>query len=512
MSFLELNSEYRNSIFRFLMSVNSPISKTAFLKYDQCPKAFFFYKKHPYLRDPVSKEKQFAFNRGHSVGNLAQQLFPGGVDVSKQSKNSRSAYELTQQLLNEGNTRAIYEATFIFNGVLIMVDILYFDGVNWTAYEVKSSLKVSEAYVKDACLQYYVLKNSLPDFDDLFLVTLNGNYILENEINLRQLFKKRSMKIQAEENISFFSQIIDKMNLVLERNAIPDIPIGKQCFSPYECDYLGTCWKNTQDPKSVFRIGKSDREQLFALYFSGAETVDKIDSETELKYHVKIQAESIHKNTPYLEKEQIKLFTEKVKGSYCFLDMEIWSPAIPKYNGTSPFEQIPFLFSVCFEKKGEVCYENYLKPIESDAREMFLSALLKAVKDFDSVLVFDKNLELQILGKLENLFPGHKSEIAVLREKMIDLSTPVQNFHFYHPKFAGNFSLKAVSEIFSEQSDYAALEISSGIVAMQKYESLLGEVNEAESLLLKQQLTDYCNIDTLTCMKFFEYLKNEIKE
>ena len=494
------------------MSATSPISKTAFLKYDQCPKAFFFYKKHPYLRDPVSKEKQFTFNRGHSVGNLAQQLFQGGVDVSKQSKNSRAAYELTQQLLKEGTTKTIYEATFIFNDILVMVDILHFDGINWTAYEVKSSLKVSEAYVKDACLQYYVLKNSLVNFDDLFLVTLNGNYVLENEINLKQLFKKRSMKIQAEENISFFSEVIDRMNLVLERNAIPDIPIGKQCFSPYECDYLGTCWKNTKDPKSVFRIGKSDREQLFALYFSGAETVDKIDLEAELKHHIKIQAESIQKNTPYIERGQIKLFAEKIKGRYCFLDMEIWSPAIPKYNGTSPFEQIPFLFSVCFEKGGEICYENYLKPIESDSREKFLSALLTAVKDFDSVLVFDKNLELQTLGKLENLFPDCKSEIAVLRDKMIDLAIPVQNFHFYHPKFAGNFSLKAVSEIFNEQSDYATLEISSGIVAMQKYEGLLAEVNETESLLIKQQLIDYCNIDTLTCLKFFEYLKNEIKE
>lgn len=494
------------------MSATSPISKTAFLKYDQCPKAFFFYKKHPYLRDPVSKEKQFTFNRGHSVGNLAQQLFPGGVDVSKQSKSSRAAYEITQQLLKEGNTKTIYEATFIFNDILIMVDILHFDGINWTAYEVKSSLKVSEAYVKDTCLQYYVLKNSLVNFDDLFLVTLNGNYVLENEINLKQLFKKRSMKIQAEENIGFFSHIIDKMNLVLERNAIPDIPIGKQCFSPYECDYLGTCWKNTNDPKSVFRIGKSDREQLFALYFSGAETVDKIDLKTELKHHIKIQAASIQQNTPYIEKEHIRLFAEKIRGKYCFLDMEIWSPAIPKYNGTGPFEQIPFLFSVCFENGGEVCYENYLKPIESDSREMFLSALLTAVKDFDSVLVFDKNLELQILGKLENLFPDYKSEIAVLREKMVDLAIPVQNFHFYHPKFAGNFSLKAVSEIFNEQSDYATLEIASGIVAMQKYEGLLAEINETESLLIKQQLIDYCNIDTLTCLKFFEYLKNEIKE
>lgn len=489
----------------------SPISKTAFLKYDQCSKAFYFYKKHPYLRDPVSKEKQFTFNRGHQVGLLAQQLFPGGVDVSLQAKNSKAGVELTQQLLKE-NVRTIYEATFVFNGVLIMVDLLHFDGENWTAYEVKSSLKVSDAYIKDACLQYYVLKNSLSSFNDLFLVTLNSSYVFENEIDLKQLFKKRSIKINAEKNIEFFDATILKMNLVLERNVIPDIPIGKHCFSPYECDYVGTCWKNTQDPRSVFRIGKSDREQLFSLYFSGAETVDKVDPDADLKPHIKIQVESIGTGNPYFEKQNIKKFLEKIKGNYCFLDMEIWSPAIPKYNGTSPFEQIPFLFSICYFMGQTPVFKNYMKPISTDSRYEFLIAILDATKDYDSVLVFDKNLEQQILGKLENLFPEKKAEVNVLREKLIDLAEPVQNFNFYHPKFSGNFSLKAVSEIFSEESDYAKLDIASGIVAMHKYEGMLSEKNSLINEQTKQQLIDYCNADTLTCMKFFEYLKENTKE
>lgn len=494
------------------MSISaSPISKTAFLKYDQCHKAFFFYKKHPYLRDPISKEKQFTFNRGHSVGNLAQQLFPDGIDVSKQVKNSKAAYELTLQLLNEG-VKTIYEATFVYNGVLVMIDILHFDGENWMAYEVKSSLKISEAYIKDACLQYYVLKNSLPNFTDLFLVTLNSNYVFENEINLKQLFKKRSIKANAEENIDFFARTITQMNLVLERNAIPDIPIGKQCFSPYDCDYLGTCWKNVQDPKSVFKIGKSDREQLFALYFSGAETVDKIDLNSDLKPHIKIQASSINTDKPYFEKAQINNFLKKIAGKYCFLDMEIWSPAIPKYNGTSPFEQIPFLFSICYGDAKTPKFKKYLKPIETDSRKEFLMALLEASKEFDSVLVFDKNLEMQVLGKLENMFPENKIEIHNLRGKMIDLAEPIQNFYFFHPKFKGNFSLKAVSEIFNAESDYAALDIASGIVAMHKYEGLMAEENDIINEQTKQQLIDYCNIDTLTCLKFFEYLKEKIKE
>ena len=127
-------------------------------------------------------------------------------------------------------------------------------------------------------------------------------------------------------------------------------------------------------------------------------------------------------------------------------------------------------------------------------------------------MVFDKNLESQVLGKLCNLFPSYKNEIDKVRAKMVDLAEPIQNFNFYHPKFNGNFSLKAVAGIFNEESDYAALEIASGIVAMHKYEGLLTEENEIIAEQTKQQLKEYCNLDTLTCQRFFDYLQEKIKE
>jgi len=231
-----------------------------------------------------------------------------------------------------------------------------------------------------------------------------------------------------------------------------------------------------------------------------------------LKPHIKIQAQSINSGNAYFEKKEIKKFLGKVNGNYCFMDMEIWSPAIPEYEGTSPFEQIPFLFSVCYLKEGKPAFINYLKPIENDSRQEFLDAVLEATESFDSVIVFDKNLEQQVLGKLQNLFPAKRDKIEILRNKLIDLAEPVQNFYFFHPKFNGNFSLKAVSEIFSEESDYTNLEITNGIIAMHKYQELLTEKNSVIVEQTKQELKDYCNIDTLTCMKFLEYLKENVKD
>ncbi len=105
---------------------NYILSKTGFMKFEQCDKSFFLYRNFPYLKDKLDPEKQQRFKRGHEVGELAQSLFPGGIDVSKISSGSMDALVKTQELLKQ-NCTVIYEATFLHKGVLVMVDILCFE-------------------------------------------------------------------------------------------------------------------------------------------------------------------------------------------------------------------------------------------------------------------------------------------------------------------------------------------------------------------------------------------------
>lgn len=495
------------------MSFNrtSYFSKTAFLKYDQCPKAFFMYKNYPFLKDPVSKEKQFTFNRGHEVGRFAQQLFPGGTDVSLSTKNTQEAALLTQNLIRE-NCTTIYEATFIHNGALIMADILNYSGGKWNAYEVKSSLKISEVYIKDACLQYYVLKNSLPDFEDLFLVTLNGDYIREESVNPIKLFKKRSIKTEGEKNTAFFEHTSAEINLLMEKNLIPDIKIGRQCFSPYVCDFFGSCWKNTTGDNSVFNIGKVDKEQLFSWFYQGFDTAQKISNKEGLKPHIQLQINCIQENQEYVDTPSVKKFLKSIPSNCCYMDMEVWSPAIPRFPGHKPFEQLPFMFSVSYKKENEIKSYHHLIPEATNDINAFIIALIYALEKFDGIIVYDKNLELQVLAKIESLFPDFSKSIQIIRKKIIDMAELVQNFNYYHPKFKGNFSLKAVADIFSDANSYSSMEVQSGIVAMYKYESLLLEENPFNKEEIKQQLIEYCNLDTITCLKFHEYLIVKITE
>ena len=475
------------------------ISKTAFLKFEQCHKAFYFYKKHPYLRDKISIDKQLTFKRGHQVGDLAQTLFQGGIDVSKNSKSSAEGLALTATLV-EKKTPVIYEATFAYNDALIMVDILCLDNEKYTAYEVKSSFKISEVYLKDACLQYYVLKNALTNLEDLFLVTLNQDYVFENEIEPKKLFKKRSVKTESEKNLPYFENQLFNAQLTLEQNKIPNIAIGKHCFKPYQCDYFSNCWKDTINENSIFNLPLLDKEKLFEWYNSGIRTIDQIGSEHDAKAIIYKIKQAYFDNKAIVDKEKITSFLSKIQSPMTAMDMEMWGPAIPQINGTKPFEQLPYL--VCFfdGKKHSNVFLEYAK----DDRRLFAELLLENTKGFESILVYDGTMEKMVINGLIKLFADLKPDLEHLKTKFIDVFDIFLEFSYYHPAFKTNFSLKTVAGVLLEDINYS--KITSGLEAMAYFDQQRLETNLTEKGIIKQELINYCQTDTLATYQLVDFL------
>ncbi len=481
------------------------ISKTSFLKFEQCHKAFFLYKNHPYLRDKISVDKQLTFKRGHDVGFFAQQLFPGGTDVAKETKSAAEALELTARLV-QSQAAVIYEATFVHNGVLIMVDILQLNNNKYTAYEVKSSLRVSETYIKDACLQYYVLKNTLPGFDDLYLVTLNPDYVLQGGVEPKQLFKRRSVQQKAEANLHFFEHRVKNARLILEQNAIPNIAIGRQCFRPYQCDYFGTCWKEASTEKSIFNLPLIDKDKLFEWYNGGLKNIEQLsDDLLEKDQLIRIKNAFVN-NEPIIDRKNIKAFLSKIQQPAAAMDMEIWSAAIPQLQGTRPFEQVPFL--VCFYNGAKSAH--FFTAHAQDDRRLFAEKFIELARPYASLLVYDKTMEVNVMDSLVKQYPELKPDMETIKAKLVDVFDVFLGLYYYHPDFKSNFSLKIASQYLLHEISYS--KITSGLEAMNYFEQLRASSDAPEKDKLVNDLVEYCQTDARATFKLAEFLARLVEE
>lgn len=114
------------------------LSKSTFIRGLQCEKNLYLYKYHPELADELSQAQQAIFSHGTSLGVLAQQLFPGGIDCSPPThfEYDKCLAKTNEAIKNGANV--LYEAGFIFDDVLVICDILVKEGEYWNIYEVKT--------------------------------------------------------------------------------------------------------------------------------------------------------------------------------------------------------------------------------------------------------------------------------------------------------------------------------------------------------------------------------------
>ena len=227
------------------------LSKSTYIRGLQCHRSLYLNKFRPYLRDKISEEQLAKFARGHSVGKVAQQLFPGGITMSRPGKPSALK---TAQLINEGFP-VIYEACFISDDVIVALDILVKQGNNYCAYEVKSSIALSAVYYNDAFLQYHVINASGLKPDKFFLIHRNAEIEFSDSADLNEMFIFTDVTAECEKNEALVQNGISQMLEVLKRDKSPDIFPGKHCLSPYPCDFRGVCWK---------KITKEEQEELFS--------------------------------------------------------------------------------------------------------------------------------------------------------------------------------------------------------------------------------------------------------
>lgn len=484
---------------------NIYLSKSQFIRGLQCHKSLYLHKYCPELKDEISEQQEAAFQSGKDVGIYAQKLFPNGVeipfdDVTLSDQLSRTAKEI------ENGTMVIYEAAFSFDNIFVKVDILRKHEDKWEIYEVKNSTSVKDVYHNDIAVQYYVLKGSGLPVSKAFLVHINNQYVKNGDIEVDKLFSVQDFTDDVIDNQGFVEDEIKKMREMLTGDA-PNIDIGKHCSDPYGCDFYGHCWQHIPE-SSIFSL-KGSGLKKFDLYRQGIIRLEDIPRDI-LPRNQGIQLEGALDKKNITNKTAVKEFLDTLWYPICFLDFEttLWV-SIPIFDGTRPYQQIPFQYSLYYlaDENAELKHYEYLAPANIDPRKGLLEKLLSEIPEDACVLVYNKTFETRILNELIPMFPEYKPKTEKIITNIRDLMIPFISKDIYRWEMEGSYSLKDVLPALVPELKYEGMEISNGGMASSAWLSLWELEDSREIKAIRNALLEYCKLDTFGMVKMLEKLK-----
>jgi len=485
------------------------LSKSRFMAGLQCLKRLYLESYHRDLADPITEQQQAIFDIGNEVGELARGLYPGGVLIKESYLQHKKAIESTVTALSTPGIPALFEAAFLYDDVRVRADLLVRAGNGgFDLIEVKSTTQVKEEHVPDAAIQAYVLNNCGIEIRHACIGHLNKEYIYQGgDYDLKQLFRIEDITNEVQEIQPGIPSILDAIKQPLWATEPPDIKTGKQCFIPYQCPFYGYC--HADEPEHhISQLPRASKSLLQSLEEAGIEEIPDIpDDFAGLNAIQKRVRDCVVNNYCYLDSE-LPQALQKLEYPVHFLDFETFSPALPIYVGTCPYQIIPFQWSDhILEESGELRHEEFLHKGTDDPREAFAKSLLKTLGTRGSIVVYS-GFEAARIRELAVALPALSAELlGLLDDRIVDLFKLIRNY-CYHPEFHGSFSIKSVLPALVPGMDYKDLEINNGGMASDAYAEIIRpETSPARRDFLRESLLKYCKRDTEAEVRLFQVLR-----
>ncbi|MBI2608090.1 MAG: DUF2779 domain-containing protein [Deltaproteobacteria bacterium] len=490
------------------------LTKTKYVKGVRCLKALYLNVYQPELGKEPDESQKMIMAQGQAVGEFAKKEFKGGVDISKSDGKFDEQVRLTKEALKK-DVPAIFEATFLHEGVLCKVDILERTKKGWNLIEVKSSTKVTEEHIHDVAVQYAVLKGAGIQVERAYLMLVNTACIYPD---LSNFFKKEDVTKEVEMKLSEVKGNLKKQFDVLKSKREPKIDIGEYCLKfpgnkkPRACEFKEHCWKHIKE-NSVFELYRLKKEKQFDLYTSGVLQIKALPKGYKLNAMQERQVEAVFSKAPYMDKAGIGDFLSQIEYPVHYLDFETANPAIPRFKGIHPYEHIPFQFS-CFvrEENGNLLYREFLQLGTNDPREALLKALLEGIQNRGSIFVYNAVFEKRILKSLAKSFPKYEKKINGIIERIVDMMDIFLNY-YYHPDFHGSLSLKKIVPVLAPSLSYEGMEIAEGGSASAAYmRTLTEDLSEIEISAIEKNLREYCKKDTQVMVEIHDFFLNLLSD
>jgi hypothetical protein len=473
----------------------------------QCSK-LLWYRYNAKDQIPAPDEAQQAvFDQGTEVGELAQQLFPGGMVVAPGIINPGEVIAQTQKAIQ--TRRPLYEAAFVFHGGYARTDILVpVAGGAWDLIEVKSTTSLKEeVHLPDIAFQAFVLAGSGIKIRKCFLAHINNEFVRHGPIDPQKFFTLEDVTRQVSGFSREVEEQIDAMQRVIGAKTHPEIQIGPHCDNPYTCPLHDHCWSFLPEA-SVFTLYRGGQKG-FSLLKCGIQKLADIPADVALTDVQAIQRSTLLAGQPHIDRPALAAFLGQLEYPVSYLDFETIGTAIPLFDNCGPYRQIPFQYSLHIVRSPGTKPEHrsFLMDGFSDPRPEFMRQLRAALPETGSVVAYNAGFETSRLKECCELLPEFKPWLRKVTPRVVDLLLPFRGFRYYHPQQHGSASMKAVLPALTGNG-YENLAIQEGGAASREFLRVTyGQVTDAERRRVRRHLGEYCGLDTMGMVEIVRKLQ-----
>lgn len=478
------------------------LSKTDYILFRECPKNVWYkiHKPDVYSESELSEFEKSIMETGNEVELVARKLFPNGVLIERRDEEGQKS---TQNYIAK-RERVLFQPIFVKDNLLAAIDILKFEPEtdSYSVYEVKSTNDVDDkTHYHDLSFQINLLKKCGLKIGKLYIIHLNSEYIRSGEIDIAKLFKIVDVSSEVE---SIAESVANESGEALKYLSQENEPNGYCC-----CIYKGRSkhcstfqHANPDVPEysvhDIARIGNS-KAKLKELIDTNIFHIDKIPAHIKLTDIQQGQVDTYILNKVLIEKEKIKAEFDALIFPLYFLDYETFPAAIPRFDGFSPYNQIPFQYSVDILKSAESKPEHYefLYVGSNDPSRSFAESLQKHLGTRGSIIVWHKGFECGRNDEIANRIPEMKSFMDSLKGRVYDLEDIFRKQYHIHRDFRGGTSIKRILPVLVPELSYKELEIRDGGSAADTWNKIVSDsFNSVEKEKSINDLKIYCGLDT----------------
>ena len=470
------------------------LSKTNYILFRECAKNAWLkvHKPDIYYAHELSAFEQQIIETGNEVDLLARELFPDGI----------------------------YQKQFEQDGFMAITDILTQDAKSeeYSLFEVKATNDIDKkTHFHDLAFQYNVLKRTGLDVKTANLIHLNAEYVRKGELDLKQLFVIEDVteKIQGMQE-----EVSAEMQLAFDYISQEKEPVG-----PCDCIYKGRsghcttfAYSNPDIPKygvhDLARIGAS-KAKLTELIDSNVFELDQIPEGIKLSLIQENQLRTYLQDRPLISRENIAEELESLVFPLYFLDYETFPAAVPRFDGFSPYNQIPFQYSlhVLDTPDGEPQHLDFLYTEKGDPSPALVKSLQEHIGPIGSVIVWHKDFECGRNKELATRVPDSLSFFEDMEKRIYDLEIIFKKQHHVHKDYKGSSSIKKVLPVLVPSLKYDGLKIKEGGTAAESWNRVVtGGTNNQEAEEIIGALREYCKLDTYAMYAIWRELYKLVNE